>query len=203
MFMALGLVLPFFTGQVPQIGSMLLPMHIPVLLCGLICGGGWGGLVGFILPLLRYGLFGMPAIFPQGIAMAFELATYGIVAGGMYQRLKLRKVEMGAVDHLSGLDGSVRDYACGGAGYFVIYGCLITAMIAGRVVWGVVFAVLCGMADQAFTFKMFLLAAFVEAIPGIILQLVLIPVLVRAVFKANLFLPEDEKICSGKITGQS
>lgn len=71
MFIAIGLVLPFFTGQVPQIGNMLLPMHIPVLLCGLICGWKYGILVGFILPLLRHTIFGMPILFPTGIAMAF------------------------------------------------------------------------------------------------------------------------------------
>ena len=54
MFLALGMVLPFLTGQIPQIGNMLLPMHIPVLLCGLICGWQYGALVGLILPLLRY-----------------------------------------------------------------------------------------------------------------------------------------------------
>ena len=81
MFLALGLVLPFFTGQIPQIGSMLLPMHIPVFLCGLICGWQYGGIVGFILPLLRYAIFGMPVLFPNGIAMSFELMTYGLVVG--------------------------------------------------------------------------------------------------------------------------
>ncbi len=60
---------------------MLLPMHIPVLLCGLICGWKYGILVGFILPLLRHTIFGMPILFPTGIAMAFELATYGFVIG--------------------------------------------------------------------------------------------------------------------------
>ena len=75
MFVALGLVLPFLTGQVPQIGNMLLPMHLPVLLCGLICGWQYGGVVGFILPPLRYVMFGMPPIFPTGVAMAFELAA--------------------------------------------------------------------------------------------------------------------------------
>ena len=53
MFIAIGQVLPFFTGQIPQIGNMLLPMHIPVLLCGLICGWKYGALVGFTTPLLR------------------------------------------------------------------------------------------------------------------------------------------------------
>jgi len=73
MFMAIGIVLPFFTGQIPQIGKMLLPMHIPVILCGLICGWQYGLVVGFILPFLRYVMFGMPLLFPTGIAMAFEL----------------------------------------------------------------------------------------------------------------------------------
>ncbi len=54
MFMAIGIVLPFFTGQIPQIGKMLLPMHIPVLLCGLICGWQYGLIVGFVMPFLRY-----------------------------------------------------------------------------------------------------------------------------------------------------
>ena len=53
MFLALGIVLPFFTGQIPQIGSMLLPMHLPVLVCGLICGWQYGTVVGFVLPLMR------------------------------------------------------------------------------------------------------------------------------------------------------
>ena len=66
MFLALGMVLPFLTGQIPQIGSMLLPMHIPVFLCGLICGWQYGAIIGFILPFLRYAAFGMPPLFPTG-----------------------------------------------------------------------------------------------------------------------------------------
>ena len=69
MCLAIGLILPFFTGQIQQIGSMLLPMHLPVLICGMICGWGWGGLIGFILPLLRFAIFGMPPIFPQGVSL--------------------------------------------------------------------------------------------------------------------------------------
>lgn len=82
MFLALGLVLPFLTGQIPQIGSMLLPMHIPVFLCGLICGWQYGGLIGAILPPLRYALFGMPILYPTGIAMMAEIALLGISADG-------------------------------------------------------------------------------------------------------------------------
>ena len=83
MFIAIGIVLPFFTGQIRQIGSMLLPMHLPVFLCGLICGWQYGAAAGFILPLLRSFLFGMPPMYPMAAAMSFELATYGLVAGLM------------------------------------------------------------------------------------------------------------------------
>ena len=157
-FLALGLILPFFTGQIPQVGSMLLPMHLPVFLCGMVCGGGWGGIVGFILPLLRYALFGMPPIFPKGISMAFELAVYGLVSGFLYRHAKRYT-------------------------YGAIYRSLILAMLAGRIVWGLVFSALCGITEQAFTLKMFFMAAFVQAIPGIIIQLLVVPVLVKTLNK--------------------
>ena len=85
--LALALVLPFLTGQIPQIGQMLSPMHIPVFLCGFLCGWQWGLLVGFVAPILRSLLFGMPAIFPNACAMAFELATYGLLTGLLYDLL--------------------------------------------------------------------------------------------------------------------
>ena len=85
--LALAMVLPFLTGQIPQIGSALSPMHIPVLLCGFLAGGFWGLLVGAAAPLLRFALFGMPPLMPMGIAMAFELATYGLIAGLVYRML--------------------------------------------------------------------------------------------------------------------
>ena len=125
MLLAVGIVLPFFTGQIPQIGSMLLPMHLPVLVCGLICGWQYGGIVGFILPLLRYALFGMPPM-PNGIAMAFELAAYGSVAGFLYNRSK---------------------WQC----MISLYRSLIIAMIGGRVIWGIVRVVMLGMTGNAFT----------------------------------------------------
>ena len=92
MFMAIGLILPFITGQIQQIGSMLLPMHIPVLFCGLVCGWQYGMMVGFILPLLRYLLFGMPPIFPIGVSMTFELAAYGAVIGLIMQQLSTESI---------------------------------------------------------------------------------------------------------------
>ena len=81
MFLALAFVMPFLTGQIPQIGSMLCPMHIPVLLCGFFCGAPWGLVVGFVAPILRSFILGMPPLFPTAFCMAFELATYGFIAG--------------------------------------------------------------------------------------------------------------------------
>ncbi|MGN1008235.1 MAG: ECF transporter S component [Butyricicoccus sp.] len=161
MFLALGIVLPFFTGQIPQIGSMLLPMHLPVLLCGLICGWQYGGLIGFLLPPLRYVLFGMPPIFPSGIAMAFEMAAYGVIAGFLYRRSRWQCV-------------------------IALYRSLIAAMIGGRLVWGTVRALLSGVASQAFTWQMFLSGAFLTALPGIVLQLVFIPALMVALDRTGM-----------------
>lgn len=161
MFMAIGLVLPFLTGQVPRIGNMLLPMHIPVLLCGLICGWQYGLAVGFILPPLRYVLFGMPVLFPTGIAMAFELASYGLVVGLMYSHSRWKCV-------------------------IALYRSMIIAMLSGRVVWGIVQIFLLGLGENGFTWKMFVAGAFLNAIPGIILQLVLIPAIMVALNRTGL-----------------
>ncbi len=160
MFLALGLVLPFLTGQIPQIGNMLLPMHIPVLLCGLICGWQYGGVVGFITPLLRNMLFGMPPM-PAGIAMAFELAAYGIIAGYLYGHSKWKCVVS-------------------------LYRSLLIAMVGGRIVWAAARIVLVGAASVPFGWKAFISGALLTAIPGIILQLVLIPTIMVALHKAKL-----------------
>ena len=156
--LALALVLPFLTGQIPQIGSALCPMHLPVLLCGFLCGWPWGLAVGFIAPLLRSVIFGMPPMIPTALAMAFELATYGALAGFLYR--KFPKTIPG------------------------IYASLLIAMICGRLVWGVVRLILAGVQGNGFTFAMFLSGAITTAIPGIIAQLVLIPAIVYAMEKA-------------------
>ena len=153
MFMAIGLVLPFFTGQIHAIGKMLLPMHIPVLLCGLICGWPYGLVVGFILPLFRSLLFSMPVMYPNAIGMAFELATYGVVSGLLYK----------------GKKGTGR-----------LYKSIIISMVSGRIVWGVANGILLGMSGETFTLSMFVQVALFEAIPGIIIQMVLIPVVVSS-----------------------
>lgn len=170
MFMAIGLILPFFTGQIPQIGSMLLPMHLPVLVCGMVCGWFYGGVVGFLLPVMRYFLFGMPVLFPMGLAMAFELAAYGIIAGKLYYGSR---------------------WKCWSNLYFS----LISAMIGGRMIWGVMFAVLCGIAGQSFTWKMFWTGAVVSGIPGMILQLFFVPVLVRAMSQMENRTEGTKEVC--------
>ena len=158
MCLALCLLLPFLTGQIPQIGSALCPMHLPVLLAGFLCGP-WSALVtGLAAPLLRNLLFSMPPLL-TAIAMSFELGTYGVVSGLLYRRLP---------KNLAG-----------------IYISLITAMITGRIVWGIVRVAMTGMAGEAFTWAMFLAGAFTTAIPGIIIQLILIPVLVTAIKKSQ------------------
>ena len=152
LFLALAYVMPFLTGQIPDIGSMLCPMHLPVLLCGFICGWPLGLLVGFVAPLLRSLTLAMPPLFPTAVCMAFELAAYGAVAG-LSRRLLPKK----------------KPY---------IYCSLLVAMIVGRLVWGASMLVCTGIQGTDFTLSAFLAGAILNALPGIVLQIVLIPVLV-------------------------
>lgn len=169
MFMAIGLVLPFITGQIQQIGSMLLPMHIPVLFCGLICGWQYGAVVGFVLPLLHYVLFGMPPIFPTGVSMSFELAVYGAVIGLIMQQLSKRNTTDSGKNYVRNL-----------------YLALIGAMLVGRIVWGLVRFILARATMQPFTMEMFMAGAFLTAIPGIIVQLILIPGIMAALKRVGV-----------------
>ena len=166
LYLAISMVLPFLTGQVPEIGAMLCPMHIPALLCGFMCGWSWGAIVGFISPLLRSVLFGMPTMFPEAISMAFELAVYGGVAGLLYHLLPKKK--------------------------WMTYAVLLASMVLGRVVWGAVRFFLMGLSGGTFTWAIFLAGAVTNAIPGIILQLILIPILVIAMDRAGLSLNSAE-----------
>lgn len=161
LFLAAGLVLPFLTGQIQFIGNMLCPMHMPVLLCGLICGWKYGLVVGAIMPLLRSAMFSMPPMMPQAVAMAFELAAYGAISGWLYQIQKKQSIVS-------------------------VYTSLLGAMIGGRIIWGVVMAVLMGLSGSAFTLSAFIAGAFSNAIPGIILQLTAIPLLMVVLDKTGV-----------------
>ena len=159
LFLALAFVLPFLTGQIPQIGSMLCPMHIPVLLCGFFCGAPWGLAVGVIAPILRSVALGMPPMFPTAFCMAFELAVYGFAAGWLHNKLPKKKIN--------------------------VYVSLLCAMILGRMVWGIVMFACMGLDASKFGLTAFVAGAFANAIPGIVLQIVLIPILVILLDKNN------------------
>ena len=161
LFIALGLVLPLLTGQLKAFGNAFLPMHLPVLLCGLIVGPLYGLVVGLILPILRHFTFGMPPLYPTAIAMSFELATYGFVVGFVYKNSRWKCI-------------------------IALYESLIIAMITGRIVWGITTMILLGINGQAFTWQMFMAGAFLNAIPGIVFQLIFIPSLMLALHKTGL-----------------
>jgi thiamine transporter ThiT len=159
LFLAVGLLLPFLTGQVPALGNRLLPMHIPVLLGGFFCGGPYGLLLGLLTPLLRSLLFGMPVLFPIAVTMAVELAAYGFFAGELYRRLPKKNSS------------------------FII--ALLGAMIIGRIVWGIAAYVFYGLAGIPFSIEVFVAGSLLNAIPGIVIQLVLIPAVLIAAKKAG------------------
>ena len=161
MLFAVGMVLPFFTGQIPAIGKMLLPMHIPVLLCGFIVGWQYGALIGFLLPIVRGLVFGMPPLYPNAVAMAFEMAAYGFVSGYLYSHARWQCTKM-------------------------LYISLVMAMLAGRIVWAFAEVILLGIGGNIFTWKMFAAGAFLNAIPGIIVQLTLIPLIMVALRRAKV-----------------
>ncbi len=164
-FLSLGVVLPFFTGQIKEIGDTLLPMHIPVMLCGLICGGKYGFAVGLFLPFLRSCVAGMPPLYPNAVWMSLELATYGFVIGALYFSFKKKQTVLW------------------------LYCSLVVSMICGRIVWGVSKAVLLGVSGKAFTFEAFILEGIIDSLFGILLQLLLIPAIIKL---KDIFLRQGE-----------
>lgn len=174
LFIAIGFVLPYFTGQIPQVGNLLLPMHIPVFLCGLICGWQYGLGVGFVLPLLRSVILGMPPMYPNAIAMAAELAVYGLVAGAIYGKVKRQNTAM-------------------------IYVSMLAAMILGRVVWGLTEVLLLGLDGSVFTWQMFAAGAFINALPGITLQLIVVPAIMAVLNRTGLV--RFRSAASGELNG--
>lgn len=160
--LAIALVLPIITGNIQAIGNMLCPMHIPVLLCGFICGPWWGLSVGALAPLVRFLIFSMPPIYPTAIAMAFELAAYGFFAGVLYKRFPQK------------------------IGF--VYLELILSMLIGRALWGIAQTVLLSAGGKVFTFAAFVSGAITSAIPGIIIQLAIIPAIVMALKVAKITL---------------
>lgn len=165
-FLALGIILPSVFAPVQAFGQILQPMHYPVYLCALICGWKYGAAIGFLCPLLRSSLFGMPVFYPTAIAMAFELASYGLVAGLIFSR-----------------ERSVPG----------MYLSLVCAMALGRIVWGCVTAILLSLNGGVLLWETFIASAVTSAIPGILMQLVLIPAIVVALSKAKMIAPVSWK----------
>ncbi|MBQ9086889.1 MAG: ECF transporter S component [Clostridia bacterium] len=152
MFLALAMLLPFLAGQLEKIGNMLCPMHLPVLLCGFFCGWQWGAVLGLAAPLLRSLLFGMPVLFPMAVCMSLELGCYGFLSGFLYRYLPQKRSS--------------------------VYLSLVIAMVAGRLLWGGARFLCVGLDADQFGFAAFWSDAVVTAIPGILIQLLLIPPLV-------------------------
>ncbi len=153
--MALGLILPQLFHAIGA-GPVFLPMHIPILLCGLCFGWEYGLICGLITPFMSSILTGMPPLFPIGVGMMFELAAYGAIAGLLYRKFNLN-----------------------------IYLALIGSMLVGRLVSGIASTFLFGLAGKAYGFQLFLMGAFVTGLPGIIVQLLIIPFLILALEKSN------------------
>lgn len=162
---AMAMVLPFLTGQIPEIGAMLCPLHIPVIICGIICGCKYGAVCGFIIPILRSIIFGMPPMYPTAITMSFELLTYGFVCGILFNLFKKKNMKL----------------------LLNVYLSLIIAMILGRLVWGIVrYIISIFDGSNVLTFKIFITSTIFASWPGIVLQLVLIPTLICVLYKAKL-----------------
>ena len=129
--------------------------------------------VGHVAPLLRSVLFGMPAMFPGAIAMSFELAVYGAVSGLVYYLLHRR--------------------------IWAIFVALFSAMVTGRIVWGIVRLLLAGLSGDSFTWALFISGAFTQAALGIVLQIFLVPGLVMALDQTGLTLYPKGGEKSGKM----
>lgn len=152
----LGLALPQALHAVPGAGQLLLPMHVPVLLCGLLCGWQWGFAAGVVTPILSSLIFSMPPVaYLPG--MVTELAIYGLAAGFLYRHCRWNI-------NLS----------------------LVLAMLAGRVAYGLLNTLLMLTGGEAYALQIFFTGLFVTGLPGIVLQLVLLPLLVLAIEKSGL-----------------
>jgi len=154
LFLALGILFPMMFHMF-GLGSAFLPMHIPVLLCGLIVGWKYGAACGLIVPVLSSVMTGMPPLFPTAVAMMFELCAYGLLTGLFYRKTN-------------------------------VYFSLIGAMLGGRLISGAANAILLGATGASYGFMAFITASFVTSLPGIIIQLIFVPLVVLVLNKANL-----------------
>lgn len=163
LFLALGFVLPMLFGQIPVIGKALLPMHIPVLLCSLICDWKYGAAIGFILPISRSVLFSVPVMYPTAIAVAFEMTVYGIIPCLLYKRYDSKKKSIVS-----------------------LYFSLISAMILGRIIRGIMEVILLGIQGKSFVAEAFFSGVILNGIPGMVIQLIVVPIVVIVLEQSNV-----------------
>ncbi len=160
-FLCFCILLPFLTGQIPQLGSIISPMHIPVFVCGAVCGWPYGAVIGFIAPLLRSVLTGgFPPMFPTAVAMAFELFAYGAFIAVLSQIFAHKK--------------------------YGVYTSLIISMILGRIVWGIVMLLLTTASGSEFTFSIFIASAFINGIPGMVVHIIVVPIIISIIEKTGM-----------------
>lgn len=164
MCLALGVLFPQLFHLIGA-GPVFLPMHIPVLLCGLLFGWQYGAACGFIVPLLSSVATGMPPLFPTAAAMMLELCAYGALTGLFYRRLNWN-----------------------------VYPALLLAMAGGRLVSGAANALFMGVAGKPYGLSAFLSAALLTAWPGIIIQIAAVPLLVLALEKTPWFAPRSRRL---------
>ena len=169
MLMALGLILPFITGNIQAIAKIISPLHIPVLICGLCCGWKWGLGLGMILPLFRSLLFSIPVFPTSAVPMVFELGAYGLLTGLLYPFF-LKRIK--------------------GSHLPAILSAMIISMVLGRFIGGGAKALFLALgiigSKSPFTFAAFFTSYFVSTAAGAVIHLILIPMVVLALEKAKL-----------------
>lgn len=164
----LGIILPRLINLAGSmtLGNLISPIHIPVFLTGLILGPFYGALVGFITPLFSTLLFAMPPMMPPiAVLMAFELAVFGLITGYLYSSKSQN-----------------------------IYLSLIAAMVLGRLVYGLALIAVGPLFNFNPPFIPFMQGAFLTGIPGIVIQLVIIPPIIEKIGPIKEFAEFNKKI---------
>ncbi|MTI69402.1 MAG: ECF transporter S component [Firmicutes bacterium] len=169
-FIALGIIIPIVFHFVNNFGKMFLPMHIPVLLSGFILGPYFGLLVGILTPFISSVLTGMPPLFPMALIMVFELGTYGLVSGFLYNKLKQNEIIS-----------------------------LVSAMVCGRIVSAlVVFSLIKTVGIKFPSPTIYIKAATITGIPGILIQIIIIPTIIYVLNK-NKFIERGNSLETKRI----
>lgn len=154
LFLAIGVLIPSIFHTVGIAGTVFLPMHIPVLLGGFLLPPHLALILGMVTPLLNSMVTGMPQLFPIGLIMIFELGFYGFIASILYRKLRMPSI-------LS----------------------LIFSMFVGRIVAGLIVFILATFFQVQMDPILYIIGGASTGLPGIIIQLVLVPTLIHSIVK--------------------